>query len=177
MANTVIAHVGGVFALLTLVHFVADWVFQSHAEAMAKPTHHKVRAKHCLIYTALCLVAIWASMEASWPKLLAIAALLFFSHFFEDTYLPVYVWARYIRKPLEMEARATMVEFAAFASTALGKILLIAIDQIVHILFLVPVAVILVVPEYWGLAALAGSASLLGLGALCVFGSGRVKEP
>jgi hypothetical protein len=137
VTNTTIAMVGGMFALLTFLHFVADWVFQSHAEAMAKTSNSAVRAAHCTIYTMICCFAIALTTQVSILRLGAIGALLFLSHFFEDTYLPVFVWARYIRKPLEMEVRASLEEFKTFASTSLGKILIIAIDQIVHILFLI----------------------------------------
>ncbi len=165
------------FALLTFLHFAADWVFQSHAEAMAKSTHGGIRAKHCLIYTVICCGVIAWVAPVALSKLVAIATLLFISHFFEDTYLPVYVWARYIRKPLEMQARATVEEFTAFASTALGKILLIAIDQIVHILFLIPVAVILVVPARSAAAIWTGGSLLVVLGALCAVGAKRIQTP
>jgi len=170
----VLAQVGGIFALLVLVHFVADWVFQSHAEAMAKPTNHRVRAKHCLIYTVLMLGEIVLTTQPSAGACAWMAGILFFSHFFEDTYLPVFVWAKLIRKPPEMfppvglevktqtGASGLVVgiegvdivppepgikEFVAFASTPLGKILLIALDQIIHLVFLIPVAAMIVVPE------------------------------
>lgn len=169
--------VGGMFALLTFLHFVADWVFQSHAEAMAKTSDGAVRALHCTTYTAICCFVIALVAQVPAWRLVAIGVLLFVSHFFEDTYLPVYVWARYIRKPLEMTAQASIEEFKTFASTALGKILLIAIDQIVHILFLIPVAFILVVPTHWAIAAWVGSGMLILLGGLCAFGARRLRTP
>ena len=166
-----IALVGGVFALLTFLHFVADWVFQSHAEAMAKSSNPRIRARHCLIYTAICCTAIILTTSVSILELLIIAVLLFFSHFFEDTYLPVYVWARYIRKPSEMEAKVSLEEFKTFASTSLGKILLIVIDQIIHIMFLLPVSVIVVLPYYSVTAVWIGAIMLITLGGLCAFGA------
>lgn len=33
-----LALLGGVFSALVLTHFIADWVLQSHDEAMRKPT-------------------------------------------------------------------------------------------------------------------------------------------
>jgi hypothetical protein len=174
--NTPIAMVGGMFALLTFLHFVADWVFQSHAEAMAKTTNSWVRALHCTTYTAICCFVIELTTQVTILRLIVIAVLLFFSHFFEDTYLPVYVWARYVRKPLELQGQASLEDFRLFADTTLGKILLIAIDQIVHILFLLPVAVILVVPQHFVSAIWTGSAMLLVLGGLCKFGVTRLRK-
>lgn len=132
--------------------------------------------------------------------------ILFTSHFIEDSYIPVYLWMKYIRRPPGMGIRiisdggiisirydsslsgqsATMVDvpvdpnlrgnmsgdildlisridsglsaeaaeeeirmkgFIEFIDTVLGKILLIAFDQIIHIIFLVPIA--------WALASYA----------------------
>lgn len=174
----VYAQIGGIFALLVLVHFVADWVFQSHAEAMAKPTNHWIRAKHCLIYTALMLLSIVLTVQPSIGACACMAGILFLSHFFEDTYLPVFVWAKMIRKPPEMvpppptthtmrveglgdikfaAPEPGIKEFLAFAGTPLGKILLIAIDQIVHLVFLLPVAAMIVLPEYTARIAFHGA--------------------
>lgn len=147
MTVDLLAKVGGIFALLTFLHFVADWVFQSHAEAMAKPSNHWVRARHCLVYTAICCGVIWLLFHPLPRDLGATAVILFVSHFAEDTYLPVYVWARFIRRPPEMANAPHLEGFKEFASTALGKILLIAIDQIVHITFLVPIAFLIVRPD------------------------------
>ncbi len=161
------AQIGGIFALLVLVHFVADWVFQSHTEAMTKPTNHWVRAKHCLVYTAICCTVIAALGWPGWEVLAWSAGILFFSHFAEDTYLPVYLWARYIRKPPEMvSARPGRKEFVEFANSPLGKILLITIDQIIHILFLVFVAAMVVVPAdatFYGVVGAVWTITLMNL--------------
>lgn len=196
MTIDILAKIGGVFALLTLLHFVADWVFQSHAEAMAKPLNAFVRARHCAIYTVICCGVIAAVARPHWHSLAWSAGILFVSHFAEDTYLPVYVWARYIRRPPEMflSPRGTqnqgsfvlqaddfkiivnapdpgMREFKAFVETPLGKILLIAIDQIVHLLFLLFVAGMLVEPEYTTRIGICGAAWTALLISLSMFGS------
>lgn len=180
MTVETIARVGGVFALLTLCHFVADWVFQSHDEAMAKSRNALVRARHCLVYTAFCGVAIWVMFPLTWAVGGFIAGVLWLSHFLEDSYLPVYMWARYIRKPPEMTNKVSeevpgieLARFIRFVETMLGKILLIAIDQIVHLVFLIPISVVLVVPSE--LRAMV-SASVAGICALLLLNIiGRVK--
>ncbi len=193
-----IAQIGGIFALLVLVHFVADWVFQSHAEAMAKPKDHWVRARHCFIYTVICLGAITLTTWPSFEAVAWMAGILFFSHFFEDTYLPVFVWAKLIRKPPEMfppakrvidlkktGAEATeivpsppprMKEFVEFASSPLGKILLIAIDQIVHLVFLLPVAAMIVLPESTTRIGILGATFTALLMNITLIGSNWVKQ-
>jgi hypothetical protein len=65
--------------------------------------------------------------------------ILFWSHFVEDTYLPVFLWAKYVRKPPEMDCENKMEGFKLFVQTTLGKILMIAIDQIIHLAFLFPI--------------------------------------
>lgn len=190
--------IGGVFALLALVHFAVDWILQSHDEAMRKHNQWRVRARHCLVYTApfaAVLAHAALSGRTGGPEAAALAALVFASHFVEDTYLPVLYWAKYVRRPPSMrwrielgdsgtpvlvgpeiraaggavrdlpsgdermrrdtivgevadgrmslrEARRRLdrMGFMDFVSDPLGKILMIAVDQIVHLVFLVPVA-------------------------------------
>lgn len=176
MPIQVLAQIGGIFALLVLLHFVADWVFQSHAEAMAKPTNPRVRARHCFVYTAICCGTIYAVAQPPWQVIAWSAPILFLSHFAEDTYTPVYLWARYIRKPPEMSSAAGRKEFLEFASTVLGKILLITIDQIVHILFLLPTAAMLVLPESTKVIGLAGMVYTTVIWNISLIGSERLRR-
>jgi hypothetical protein len=177
------AMAGGLFGGFTFVHFVVDWVFQTHDEAMAKHNNAVVRARHCAIYT-LPFIPLMAWLGFELWELIVGALTLFVSHFVEDTYLPVYVWAKWIRRPPEMRPETkyrllrneletvdkylseindnTSVErfglevrrkelqeeirnfgefdakpgFIKFVDSALGKILMITIDQLVHLSFL-----------------------------------------
>ena len=148
----VLALAGGLFAVLALIHFFVDWIFQSHSEAMVKHNNPKVRAKHCLIYTLGFVPFMWLCQFTFWEWVIGLNV-LFWSHFAEDTYVPVYLWAKYIRRPPEMTEPMKQTEadgyvtiippdpkkgFVLFIQTTLGKILMIAIDQIIHLLFLVP---------------------------------------
>jgi len=151
-----VALMGGLFAVFAFVHFFVDWIFQSHSEAMAKHNNAKIRAKHCLIYT-VGFIPLLIVLHFSFLKLGLATIILFVSHFVEDTYYPVYLWAKYIRKPPEMVEpwKETCIRengdkyiklhppdakkgFIEFIQTTLGKILMIAIDQIIHLLFLIP---------------------------------------
>lgn len=149
-----IALIGGLFAVLAFIHFFVDWIFQSHAEAMVKHNNPTIRAKHCLIYT-IGFVPLFLFADFNVVEWLVALNILFWSHFCEDTYLPVFYWAKYIRRPSEMtQPRKQIgidgyvsilppdakVGFVEFIQTPLGKILMIAIDQIVHLLFLFPIA-------------------------------------
>lgn len=149
-----VAVAGGLFAVLTFIHFFVDWVFQSHSEAMVKHNNPKVRAKHCLIYTAGFIPFMWY-LDYTWFGWLVCLNVLFWSHFYLDTYHLVFLWAKHIRCPPEMtdpykELCSSIDEkqhfkvsvpnakkgFVEFIQTTLGKILLISIDQISHLSFL-----------------------------------------
>jgi Protein of unknown function (DUF3307) len=149
-----IALMGGIFAVLAFIHFFVDWIFQSHSEAMVKHNNPKIRAKHCLIYT-VGFLPLLLLCNFSWMEMLVAANILFWSHFCEDTYIPVFLWAKYIRRPPEMTEPRKQVGvdgyvtvlppdakagFADWVQTAMGKILMIAIDQIIHLFFLFPIA-------------------------------------
>jgi hypothetical protein len=134
-----IALMGGFFAILTMIHFVVDWIFQTHAEAMVKHNQPWVRAKHCAIYTIGFVPFMELLHFGNWEWFIA-TNILFWSHFFLDTYKGVFLWAKYIRKPPEMAYGDAEVGFVLFIQTTLGKILMIVIDQISHILCLLPIA-------------------------------------
>ena len=106
---------GGLLSMLVLVHFVVDWVFQTHAEAMAKHNNARVRARHCAIYTVgFGPILIYLGFR-QWD-LAAAMAILFFSHFVEDTYWPVVLWAKYVRSPPEMQWRVKWYSHSSFSS-------------------------------------------------------------
>lgn len=138
-----IALMGGIFAILCFIHFFVDWIFQSHSEAMVKHNNPKVRAKHCFIYTVGFIPFMWLCDFTVCEYVLSINV-LFWSHFYLDTYHGVFLWAKYIRKPPEMtepwketylrEDGATAFRFHPpdpikgfmdFVQTTLGKILMI----------------------------------------------------
>lgn len=147
------ATVGGLFAVMTFIHFFVDWICQTHAEAMVKHNNWKVRARHCLIYTCgFVPFLLW--FHISWLSFFIAINILFWSHFCEDTYVPVFLWAKYIRRPPQMtepqkytdEDGYTTISppdpkkgFVQFIDTTLGKILMIAVDQIIHLAFLFPI--------------------------------------
>ena len=149
----ILIRLGSVFAVLTFIHFVVDWIFQTHDEAMAKSGNAWVRAQHCLTYTlGFVPLFIWLDLPLfdAWAAVL----ILFFSHFIEDTYVPVYLWARYIRRVPEVVKGVVVASsysgslrvdrgkdgFREWVHTPLGAILMITVDQIIHLAFLWPVA-------------------------------------
>ncbi|MDE1834521.1 MAG: DUF3307 domain-containing protein [Candidatus Micrarchaeota archaeon] len=179
-----LALTGGILCLLTLIHIVVDFGFQTHNEAMRKHNNSFVRARHCLVYTLGFVPLFWFCNLSVYEWLFALN-LLFWSHYIEDTYIPVMLWAKYVRRPPELNYRIRMEDgvckvyrangvpstipsmrfanvhsdkqqarlaqelldtqgFRDFIDTTLGKVLMIVIDQAVHIFCLVPIAYMLV---------------------------------
>lgn len=148
--NATLGIAGGLFALLAFAHFVIDWGFQSHEEAMKKSTDWRWRAKHCLIYAGWFIPVLLVLHLSLW-EIAASWAILFVSHFIEDTYIPVFLWAKYIRRiPAICDIGLTSngksdrqtKERAAFKElfgTPLGLVLFLTIDQLIHLLFLLPI--------------------------------------
>ena len=149
-----LALLGGLYAVLTFIHAASDFLLQSHAEAMVKHNHPKIRAKHCLIY-AVSFIPLFCFCSFSLIEWIIALNVLFWSHFYLDTYHFVFVWAKYIRRPPEMTLPIQQTNadgyvnvlppdpkkgFVEFVSTPLGKILMIAVDQITHLAFLFPIA-------------------------------------
>ena len=93
---------GGLLSVLTFIHFFIDWIFQTHAEAMVKHNNLRVRAKHCAIYTSPFIPLLWW-LHVPTTNIVICAAILFFSHLAEDTYIPIVLWARYIRRVPSMQ--------------------------------------------------------------------------
>lgn len=147
MNPTFAAQLGGIFALLTFLHFVVDWGMQTHHEAMHKATNPWVRARHCGIYTIglMAPTLLWLSSNLqAWEAILA-ANILFWSHFFEDTYKLVYLWARYVRQVPGLRLDGVDAFKTEFGKP-LSLLLFITIDQLVHLAFLFPLAYFILSP-------------------------------
>lgn len=145
--------------ILVLCHFAFDWVYQTHKEALAKALDRRVRFWHCVKYAApFAPVLWWFGMDAA--AVAASLAILFGTHYVIDSYVPVMLWAKHLRKapqfanvgkrfPLvgwqdkvieERGYESDIDAFKAFAATPLGLILVITMDQFLHIACLLPIA-------------------------------------
>lgn len=136
------------FIFLVFLHFWADWVFQTQEEATTKSTNWRVRLAHCIKY-GLWFIPVLLIMGMGWWQLAVSAVILVGSHFIEDSYVPVFLWAKYIRKmpelrPLGSEWRGMIAippeeMFKRLWHTPIGAIIFITIDQLIHITLLWPV--------------------------------------
>jgi hypothetical protein len=136
---------GSYLCLLIVSHFVCDWLFQSHGEALRKSKDWFIRLGHCVLYTALmlgCLWLFWRTLQNFQILLMMTGIWLLVTHFFIDTYLPTYWWMRYVRRPPVVVEKGKE-GFKEYAQTPLGIVLVVTVDQIFHVLSLMPVAYLL----------------------------------
>jgi hypothetical protein len=145
--------------VLVLCHFAFDWLYQSHAEAIAKSQNKGVRFLHCGKYATPFIPILW--LFGMNPGQIGLSFLILFgTHYVIDSYVPVMLWAKYLRKapqfdlvvkvPFKMNGwhdkeiettyKSDIEAFKAVAGTPLGLILIITMDQFLHILCLLPVA-------------------------------------
>ncbi len=179
----IIAIFAALFGLLTFWHFPADWLFQNHKEAITKSKDRKVRAWHCLKYAAAfvpLLLLLRVRMDSGAPMVdidvhfYAALAILFVTHYIIDSYIPVMLWAKYVRKDphfLQVRPKTKPNEkkeprkgwedkvvdeptggylyendgkaLEAMFSVPVGAILCITMDQLFHIICLLPVAILM----------------------------------
>lgn len=112
------------FELILITHFIGDWILQPTKMGMAKSTNAGIRAIHCLIYTA-CF--FWIA-----PNTIYWMSYIFITHFVIDSYKPLY-WFRKLRGDFK-----TFDEFKESFSTPSGFMINVVLDQIFHILTLLP---------------------------------------
>ncbi len=145
--------------VLVLCHFAFDWLYQSHAEAIAKSKDRTVRFWHCCKYAVPFVPVLWA-LGMNSLRLNVSFAILFVTHYVIDSYVPVMLWAKHLRKApqfdlvirtpfhvhgwhdkeIEVTFKSDVDAFKAMAGTPLGLILIIVMDQFLHITCLLPIA-------------------------------------
>jgi|SaaInlStandDraft_4_1057021.scaffolds.fasta_scaffold00075_5 hypothetical protein len=152
-----IALAGGLFVPLVFWHFVADWLTQTEKMAEAKSHKFGILALHCLIYSVMFIPAFYLYGLESWEMVLGFL-LLYVSHFIGDTYLVVFLWAKYLRRMTSMRIPEDDGSFTGtdvqvptdifpnyeFITTPLlfRPSLVLVIDQLWHLAFLWPIVVL-----------------------------------
>lgn len=112
---------------LILAHAIGDWLLQTQYEAMGKASGKFLNwplGKHCAVYTACFIPALLVlGCSLSW------LALLFTSHYAIDRRTPILWWIRVVKR----------TDIAALPENV-RTLLITAVDQIFHVLVLVPIA-------------------------------------
>lgn len=138
MTPDLAARLGGLLALLTFFHFAFDWLCQSHTMAYKKSKSFPWLVLHSLLYAIpFFLVLRWtvgfdSHVSAEWTFY------LFVTHGFFDSYIPVKAWERWVRRPPSEIAGDRPV---ASMQTVTLQVVRIVVDQLFHVLSLVPIAV------------------------------------
>jgi hypothetical protein len=149
MIIDVFAHAGGLLAIFVLVHFMADWFPQSHREYYEKYRNRWVRLRHSAVYALHFIpLLIWLGM-VDWTGVASLVILIT-SHYFIDSYWPIYTWMRYIRRPPDMinESRLNIKDsnvwlaFLTYIETPTGRVATLIIDQTLHIIVLLVVSIL-----------------------------------
>ena len=141
-----IALAGGLYAPLVFWHFIADWLTQTEKAAQTKSKNMKVLTLHCFIYTMAFVPFFYLYDLSMWMRFVA-WPVLFLSHMLGDTYLPVFWWAKYIRKmtynrhyddkrrimhPSQLDINEQFLESGMFYKPPM----FLVIDQLWHMAFL-----------------------------------------
>lgn len=147
---------GGLFVaadwlvIMVVGHFVGDWLLQTHPMALAKSKNSRVRARHCWIWTvcvmALPILFLHVSRFVAYPgesqgaptwEQVAAFAWLWLTHYWLDTYKPLMWYRRTVsRDPDALNETTFRNQFA----TPRGFVVNVTLDQLFHILTIVPVA-------------------------------------
>ena len=140
-----ISLLGGLFSVFAFVHFFSDWIFQTNHEAINKHKDMFIRARHCTIYTIFFVPLLLLLTTVLWKVIISIM-ILWFSHYIIDTYIPVYLWAKHMRKipHLNCLSAEPKEKFKELWLKPVYPILFIVVDQILHLLFLWPAITIIV---------------------------------
>jgi hypothetical protein len=138
-----------------MVHFIADWIFQSQRQANNKSKSLRVLIEHSSIYS-LCFAPLlwWIGYQTyDLVPLLGVLPLLFVSHcFFDNRKFELWLFEKLKRiyiiegKPFyKKELLHSGVDVYKMEPIDMGLfwILLITIDQIFHIMVLATIALIL----------------------------------
>jgi len=115
---------GALFALMTLAHFVFDWLPQAESWAVVKHREWDVRLLHSLFYSLPMAVLLYMVTDCSIDRMNIALIVLLVSHFFEDTYWFPAWWYRNVR-----QGKGPMYE-------GFNLVLVIMVDQIVHLVTL-----------------------------------------
>lgn len=131
-----LAEFGGIMFALMIVHAIGDWIFQWQWMAENKVKKWEVRFWHCAIYST-CFIPIAVLLNMSSIEFRIMFWYIFITHFLIDSYKPLY-WFRKLGRDKRADTWETFKE--AF-NTPDGFYLLVTLDQIFHLLSLIPVGI------------------------------------
>ncbi len=134
--------IGGALMILTILHFVGDWMLQTEYIQLNKARNPRLRLLHVALYLIPFCAALpfWNSPRSTGIWLAALLVWIAATHYWIDSYLPLYWWRKYIAKDPECES---VERFASAFSTPRGMTIYVTMDQGFHLLSLLPAAIAL----------------------------------
>lgn len=133
---------GGAMMVLMIGHMIGDWLLQNQWMADRKTKNLWVRTLHVTIYTFVLwnVMVFWWNDPAVWlnrkDDLSWLACWIFWSHFVIDSYKPLYWFRRLGRDP----QTKSIETFRAHFGTPSGFMVYVTLDQVFHMVTLLPVA-------------------------------------
>ena len=100
---------------------------------------------HSAIYAAMYVPILSLLFNQTSITVSAILA-LFMSHGAIDTYAPVWLWARFVRRPPEMK-ESPYDGFVVWRLKPRGVVLIFGVDHLMHAAFLIPIAAMVVMAD------------------------------
>lgn len=163
---------GAILILLLFVHIIGDLAAQTDSMARRKTDESPwLLVVHSVVYALMFLPVLSVIFSSVVHLTLSCVLALAMSHGAIDTYAPIWLWARFVRKPDDMREDAVN-GFTSWTSRPYGMTIAYGMDQLLHICFLIPIAVMIAVhDESMGLAKAIGFITLwvsIGLASVSV---------
>lgn len=139
-----VSEAGGFFIVLMFIHVLADWMAQTDTMARRKADESPwLLIVHSVAYAAMFLPVLAVAFRYSMHLTVSSFLALIMSHGAIDTYTPIWLWARFVRRPPEM--RDDPVNgFTTWSTKPYGLFITLCVDQFMHACFLAPVAMMMV---------------------------------
>lgn len=137
----VVANIGGLFVLFAFVHLVLDYFLRTENEALYKCNNDLACLWHCAIYVWVFMV-MFLILGVNPLMNACLTTIIFISHLFSDTSVLLYLWAKYIRKPVQ---NMTDQDYVHYANSQHGQITLAVVDQIIRLFFVLIAAIVIII--------------------------------
>lgn len=147
MSMSLVSNMGGILVILIFVHFIADWIMQTDAMARRKAEESPwLLIIHSIVYSVTFIPILVIVFDCSISMVITSFLALMMSHGAIDTYTPIWLWARFVRRPMEMK-NDPIKGFSEWSSKTRGILLVSGVDQLMHILFLASISFAAVIAE------------------------------
>jgi hypothetical protein len=166
-----IQETGGIFAILAFVHLFADLMTQTDFIARRKTEESSwMLIVHSATYAATYIPILFLLFDQT-SMVVSVTLVLFMSHGAIDTYAPIWLWARFIRRPPEMKIDPS-AGFVLWRSKPHSIVLIFFVDHFMHTMFLIPIAAKAVMADrgdqYARTVGLSTLGAAIGLAALSI---------